>query len=72
MRLVERPHPEWTIARANAALYTRPVDEAEVRALAACPGLAAELRGTLSAYLAQQLDPEADGDAPRLVGPNAG
>jgi len=71
MRRIDRPHPEWTIARANAAFYTRPVDEAGVRALAACPGLAASLRGALSSYLAQQLDPEADGDAPRLVGPNA-
>ena len=71
MRRIDRPHPEWTIARANAALYTRPVDEAGVRALAACPGLAASLRGALSSYLAQQLDPVADGDAPRLVGPNA-
>jgi len=71
MRLIDRPHPEWTIARANAALYTRPIDEAEVRALAACPALASSLRAALAAYLAQHLDPEADGDAPRLVGPNA-
>ena len=68
MRLVARPHPEWTIARANAALYTRPADEAEVRALATCPALAGELRGVLSGYLAQQVDPGVDTDAARLIG----
>lgn len=69
--LQERPHPEWTIARANAALYTRPVVEAEVRALAMCPALAAGLRDVLAAYVAAQHIPGGDADAARLVGPNA-
>ena len=71
IRLVERPHPEWSIARANAALYTRPVMEGEVRALAACPALAAGLRGVLGAHMAAQHEPGADADAARLIGPNA-
>ncbi|HKP74859.1 MAG TPA: MOSC domain-containing protein [Longimicrobiaceae bacterium] len=71
LRRVERSYPEWSIARANAALYTRPAMVDEVRALATCPGLAASLRMALAGYLAQQHDPEADGDARRLVGPNA-
>lgn len=70
MRLIDRPYPEWTIARANAALYTRPPIEAEVRALAACPGLAPSLRMALAGYLVQPLDPGADLDSERLVGPN--
>lgn len=70
MRLVDRPYPEWTIARANAALYTRPAVEAEVSALATCPGLAPSLRAALAGYLAQPLDPGADIDSERLVGPN--
>jgi len=70
MRLVDRPYPEWTVARANAALYTRPLVAAEVRALATCLGLAPGLRSALSGYLAQPLDPAADVDSARLVGPN--
>ena len=69
--LKERPHPEWTIVRANAALYTRPAVEAEVRALAMCPALAASLRDALVAHVAARHEPGADMDAARLVGPNA-
>jgi MOSC domain-containing protein YiiM len=39
IRLVDRPCPEWTIARANAALLGTPPDPETVRALAACPYL---------------------------------
>jgi MOSC domain-containing protein YiiM len=66
--LLERPHPDWTIARANAALYTRPRDAAEILGLAAVPALAASLRKGLEQYAALQHDPGDDG---RLVGPNA-
>jgi len=70
MRLSDRPYREWSIARANAALYTRPHIEAEVRALATCPGLAPYLRNALSGHLTRLPDPEADIDSSRLVGPN--
>lgn len=71
VRLVERPHPEWTIARANAALHTRSAVEAEVRALAACPALAPSLAAALAGYLAIRHEPGADDESRRLVGPNA-
>ncbi len=50
--LVERPHPAWSIARANEVRYERKADTPENReitlALAACPTLAASLRETLT------------------------
>ncbi|HEX8904255.1 MAG TPA: MOSC domain-containing protein, partial [Longimicrobiaceae bacterium] len=66
--LLERPHPEWTIARANAAIYTRPRDADEILALAAVPALAPSLAQALAQYVALRHDP---GDEGRLVGPNA-
>lgn len=66
---LERPHPEWTIARANAALYTRPRDVDEILALTAVPALAPSLAAGLAQHVALRHDP---GDETRLVGPNAG
>ena len=47
--LVERPHPEWTIAAANAVMHQRVGDTA---ALALLPELAASWRATLQKRLA--------------------
>lgn len=44
---LERPHPEWTIARANAAMRARRRDPGAARALAGCPALSAEWRRLL-------------------------
>jgi len=46
--LVDRPHPEWTIAAANAAMYTRPFQREARAALAAVPLLSAAWQRTLS------------------------
>jgi MOSC domain-containing protein YiiM len=73
LRRLDRPHPEWTVARANVVRYERKADTAEDReitlALAACPALAASLRDTLTRRAT--LNAHRD-DAARLVGPNRG
>jgi MOSC domain-containing protein YiiM len=66
--LVERPHPEWTVLRASDALYTRPHDVDEIRALAAVPALAHSLARVLERYFTAAEPPS---EEPRLVGPNA-
>ena len=65
--LVDRPYGEWTIARANEALYTRPRAVDEIAGLAACPALAESLAAALRHFLGMQHDPD---DDLRLVGPN--
>jgi MOSC domain-containing protein YiiM len=71
LRLLERPHPEWTVAAVNAVRYERkadtPEDRAVTLALAACPALAASLRETLTRRALHQVHRD---DAARLVGPN--
>jgi len=68
LRLVERPLPEWTVARANEVMHGRPVDRTAAAALAAIPLLAARWRESLG-RLAEGRG--GDGTA-RLVGPNEG
>jgi len=65
--LLERPHPEWPIARANQAMYVHRT-RAAVLELAACPALAPDLAGVLRGLAAKWQDLGDDG---RLVGPNA-
>lgn len=43
--LVSRPHPQWTVAEANAVMHQRKQDWAA--ALAACPALSASWRASL-------------------------
>jgi MOSC domain-containing protein YiiM len=66
--LLERPHPEWTVLRASDALYTRPHDADEVRALASVAALAPPLAQVLARYFTAAEPPS---EEPRLVGPNA-
>lgn len=47
LTLIERPHPEWTIAACNAVMHQQKQDTAAARALAACPALSASWRATL-------------------------
>ena len=47
LHLADRPHPQWTIARANRVLYDRRVDPAERLALATIPELSAAWRTEL-------------------------
>jgi len=65
LRLVERPLPGWTVARANEVMHGRPVDREAAAALAALPQLAPNWREAL-ARLASR-GPEEPGT--RLLGP---
>jgi MOSC domain-containing protein YiiM len=47
IELVERPHPGWTIARANQARYARPADLAALRALAELSAVTPEWAQTI-------------------------
>jgi MOSC domain-containing protein YiiM len=46
--IIARPNPEWTIARANAAMHTRPFDRQSRAALVTVPLLSAAWQRTLS------------------------
>lgn len=46
--LAARPHPEWTVARANDLMYRGKSDQRENALLAACPSLSTSWRETLS------------------------
>jgi MOSC domain-containing protein YiiM len=47
VRLIERPHPDWTVAAANEVMHHRRHDRDAARALAACPSLSASWRKSL-------------------------
>jgi MOSC domain-containing protein YiiM len=47
VRLIERPHPEWTVAAANDVMHHRRHDREATLALAACPALSASWREAL-------------------------
>ncbi|UOQ67464.1 MOSC domain-containing protein [Hymenobacter volaticus] len=70
LRLIERPHPEWTIARANSAKYEQRHDRELVAQLAACPALGQQWRRKMQGRTDGSLP--LNDDANRLVGPNAG
>ncbi len=53
IELAERPHPEWTIAAANAVIYRGKQNAAAMQALAACPALSAAWRDDLQKRLAE-------------------
>jgi len=68
LRLIERPLPAWTVARANEVMHRRPPDRAAAAILAELPQLAASWRESLRRLAAAR---EGDGRA-RLLGPNEG
>lgn len=51
IELLERPHPAWTIAAANAVMYRGKKDAAAMQALANCPALSAAWREDLQKRL---------------------
>lgn len=51
VRLVERPFPEWTVARAGAVIRGSQADRREIAELAACPALAQVWRQRLAERL---------------------
>ena len=53
LELLERPHPEWTIAAANEVIYRGKHDAAAMQALAECPALSAAWRDDLQKRLGE-------------------
>ena len=52
IQLLERPHPEWSIAAANEVMYRGKKNAAAMTALAACPALSTAWRDDLQKRLA--------------------
>ncbi|MEI8010795.1 MAG: 3-alpha domain-containing protein [Candidatus Nitrotoga sp.] len=48
LKLVDRPHPEWTIAAANNTMLHRKEKHVAAQALAECPALSGSWKTTLS------------------------
>lgn len=67
LTLVERPHPEWTVALALELLRPGNGREAEAAALARVPALAESWRAVIQYRLAHG---DVGSDEARLVGPN--
>ena len=54
--LVQRPHPQWTVAEANAIMHHRKNDRLAAAALAACPALSASWQTSLAQRATMQSD----------------
>jgi MOSC domain-containing protein YiiM len=54
-----RPHPDWTVARANRIMHVDKSDLAGAAALAALPPLSASWKDTLSKRVEQGVEPDA-------------
>lgn len=67
LTVVDRPHPEWTVDRANLVMYEGRDDPESTLALAAVPLLSPNWRATLER---RGRDGVVRPDRPRLVGPN--
>jgi len=52
LRLIERLHPEWTVAAANDVMHHRTHDLEAARALAGCPALSVRWRESLTRRVA--------------------
>lgn len=68
LTLVDRPHPGWTIARANQVMHHDKADLASAAALATLPTLSASWKTTLHNRVAKGIEPDA---ARRLEGRGA-
>lgn len=53
LTVAERPHPDWTISRANTVMYVSAFDFAQVAALRAVPLLSSEWKRILGRILAK-------------------
>lgn len=68
MNLVERHHPQWTIAVANEIMFSKPRDPNADAALAGCEFLSASWRETLSSRYARGRADGEDRERKRLKG----
>ncbi len=67
--LVERPHPDWSVARANRVMHHDKADLDAAAALAALPALAASWRDQLRGRVDERQGPD---PSARLEGPGGG
>jgi len=67
LRLEERPHPTWTVMRANEVRYHATDDTEQAAELAGCEALGTSWRATLRRRAERAAQPD---DVKRLVGPN--
>ena len=67
LELLERPYPQWTIARANEVMHRSRHDRDAAAELAACPLLSSNWRSTLRLRAATGENPDPHR---RIVGPN--
>lgn len=65
LTLLQRPHPEWTVAAANAVMHHRKTDWDAAHALATCPALSKSWQTSLSRRAQTQT---VASTAPRLLG----
>lgn len=66
--LSDRPHPDWTIARANRIMHVDKLDLASAAALAELPSLSASWKATLTNRVEKGVEPDL---ARRLEGRNS-
>lgn len=64
---LERPHPLWSVERANRVMHVEKDDLRLAAELAAVPSLAASWKATLAKRVEQNVHPN---QAKRLIGPN--
>lgn len=69
LELVDRPMPEWSVARASRLLHVEKQDRKNAAVLAACELLAPSWRETFAKRAESGVNPRAHN---RLVGPNEG
>jgi MOSC domain-containing protein YiiM len=66
LTLLERPYPEWSIAKCNEVMYVKKADLKLAKELAACKFLALSWKQTLT----KRLSGEESSDERRVYGPN--
>ncbi|MDR3621242.1 MAG: MOSC domain-containing protein [Paludisphaera borealis] len=59
LTLDDRPHPDWTVARANRIMHIDKADHASAAALAALPPLSASWKATLGDRIEKGVEPDA-------------
>jgi MOSC domain-containing protein YiiM len=65
--LLERPYPEWTIAKCNQIMHQQPYDREATQQLASCKLLSENWRNTLWKRVEKGENPDIRG---RVIGPN--
>jgi MOSC domain-containing protein YiiM len=67
LRLIRRPHPDWSVARANQIMHVDKHDLELTAVLAALPALSANWKANLTSRLSRK---SSSNSTARLIGPN--